>query len=150
MNELQAIFISSLLLKLHHIISYLLLGKPSKSVESSSPTNIPQTFLANPSLPNPTLSYTSPSSSSSSYIFHGVGPLVDPFRSHVSRSLFKGLPFLFCQLGSSVSLPWVICFEAFYLHVVSSFCCIPVIIVGPDTKLKQTKFIGPCIILIVE
>ena len=31
------------------------------------------------------------SSSSSSYIFHGVGPLVDPFRSHESRSLFKGL-----------------------------------------------------------
>ena len=31
-------------------------------------------------------------SSSSSYICHGVGPLVDPFRSHVSRSLFKGLP----------------------------------------------------------
>ena len=26
---------------------------------------------------------------SSSYICHGVGPLVDPFRSHVSRSLFK-------------------------------------------------------------
>jgi len=24
----------------------------------------------------------------------------------------------FCQLGSSVSLPWVIYFEAFYLHVV--------------------------------
>jgi len=33
----------------------------------------------------------------------------------------------FCQSDSSVSLPWVICFEAFYLHVVSSFCCIPVI-----------------------
>ena len=32
------------------------------------------------------------SSSSSSSIRHGVGPLVDPFRSHVSRSLFKGLP----------------------------------------------------------
>ena len=59
-------------------------------------------------------------SSSSSYIFHGVGPLVDPFRSHVSRSLFKGLPDSFCQLGSSISLP-------FYLHVVSSFSCIPVI-----------------------
>ena len=28
---------------------------------------------------------------SSSYTCHGVGPLVDPFRSHVSRSLFKGL-----------------------------------------------------------
>ena len=26
------------------------------------------------------------------HIFHGVWPLVDPFRSHVSRSLFKGLP----------------------------------------------------------
>ena len=33
----------------------------------------------------------------------------------------------FCQLGSSVSLPWVIYFEAFYLHVVSSSSCIPVI-----------------------
>jgi len=33
----------------------------------------------------------------------------------------------FCPLGSSVSLPWVIYFEAFCLHVVSSFYCIPVI-----------------------
>ena len=33
----------------------------------------------------------------------------------------------FCQLGSSISLPWVIYFEAFYLHVVSSLSCIPVI-----------------------
>ena len=33
----------------------------------------------------------------------------------------------FCQLGSSISLPWVIYFEAFYLHIVSSFSCIPVI-----------------------
>jgi len=33
----------------------------------------------------------------------------------------------FCQLGKSVSLPWVIYYEAFYLHVVSSFSCIPVI-----------------------
>ena len=32
----------------------------------------------------------------------------------------------YCQLGSSVSLPRVIYFEAFYLHVVSSFSCIPV------------------------
>ena len=31
-----------------------------------------------------------------------------------------------CQSDSSVSLPWVIYFEAFYLHVVSSFSCIPV------------------------
>jgi len=33
----------------------------------------------------------------------------------------------FCQLGISVSLSWVIYYEAFYLHVVSSFSCIPVI-----------------------
>jgi len=33
----------------------------------------------------------------------------------------------FCQLGNSVSLPWVIYYESLYLHVVSSFCCIPVI-----------------------
>ena len=33
----------------------------------------------------------------------------------------------FCQLESYVSLPWVIYFEAFYLHAVSSFSCIPVI-----------------------
>ena len=33
----------------------------------------------------------------------------------------------FCQLRSSNSLPWVIRFEAFCLHVVSSFSCIPVI-----------------------
>ena len=33
----------------------------------------------------------------------------------------------FCQLGSSVSLHWVIYFEVFYLHV-SSFSCIPEIL----------------------
>jgi len=33
----------------------------------------------------------------------------------------------FYQLGSSISLPWVIYFEAFYLNVVPIFSCIPVI-----------------------
>jgi len=33
----------------------------------------------------------------------------------------------FFQSGNSVSLPWVIYCEAFHLHVVSSFSCIPVI-----------------------
>jgi hypothetical protein len=33
----------------------------------------------------------------------------------------------FCQLGSSVSLLWVIYYETFCLHVVSSFSCIPVV-----------------------
>jgi hypothetical protein len=32
-----------------------------------------------------------------------------------------------CQLGNSVSLPRIIHYEAFYIHVVSSFSCIPVI-----------------------
>ena len=44
----------------------------------------------------------------------------------------------FCQLGSTVSLPWVIYFEAFYLHVVSSFSCIPVIC--PKLVLFLTPF----------
>src|SRR5215469_4531970 len=33
----------------------------------------------------------------------------------------------FCQLGNSVSLPWVICYEVFCLHVLSSSSCIPVV-----------------------
>jgi len=37
--------------------------------------------------------------SSSSYICHGVGSLVDPFRSHVSRSLFK-VEYCFITLGN--------------------------------------------------
>jgi hypothetical protein len=39
------------------------------------------------------------SSSSSSYICYGVGPLVDPFRSQVSRSLFKGVPRFLLPVG---------------------------------------------------
>jgi len=38
-------------------------------------------------------------SSSSSYVCHGVRPLVDPFRSHVSRSLFRGLPRFLLPIG---------------------------------------------------
>jgi hypothetical protein len=38
-------------------------------------------------------------SSSSSYICHGIGPLVDPFRSHVSRSHFKVLPWFLLPVG---------------------------------------------------
>ena len=33
----------------------------------------------------------------------------------------------FCQMENSVSLPWVIYYEAFYLHFISSFSCTPVI-----------------------
>jgi len=37
----------------------------------------------------------------------------------------------FCQFGSTVSLPRVIYFEAFYLYVVSSSSCIPVVYLEP-------------------
>ena len=42
------------------------------------------------------------------YLCHGVGPPVDLFQSHVSRSLFRGPKVChdsFCQMGNSVSLP---------------------------------------------
>jgi len=38
-------------------------------------------------------------SSSSSSICHGIRPLVDPFRSHASRSLFNGLPWFLLPVG---------------------------------------------------
>jgi hypothetical protein len=41
----------------------------------------------------------------------------------------------FCQMGNCVSLPWVIYHEAFCLHVVSSFSCIPVIC--PEAKVSS-------------
>ena len=44
----------------------------------------------------------------------------------------------FCQLGSSVSLPWVIYFEALYLHVVSSFSCIMRFIRYPYCALQSS------------
>jgi len=37
----------------------------------------------------------------------------------------------FCQLGNNISLSWVVCREAFCLHVVSSSSCIPVVCVEP-------------------
>jgi len=46
-----------------------------------------------------TLKYYSVKTSSSSYVCHGVRPLVDPFRSHVSRSLFRGLPRFLLPFG---------------------------------------------------
>ena len=51
----------------------------------------------------------------------------------------------FCQLGNSVLLPWVIYYEAFYLDVVSSFSCIPVIC--PELVLFLIPLQFVCIIL---
>jgi len=47
----------------------------------------------------------------------------------------------FCQSDSSVSLPWVIYFEAFCLHVVSSFSCIPVICPNLVLFLTPLQFV---------
>ena len=47
----------------------------------------------------------------------------------------------FCQLASSISLPWVIYFEAFYLHVVTSFSCIPVICPKLVLFLNPLRFV---------
>ena len=44
-------------------------------------------------------SSSSSSSTTSSYICHAAGPHVDPFRSHVSRSLIKGLPWFLLPVG---------------------------------------------------
>jgi len=47
----------------------------------------------------------------------------------------------FCQLGNSVSLPWVIYYEAFYLHGVSSFSCVPVICTKLVLFLTPLQFV---------
>ena len=47
----------------------------------------------------------------------------------------------FCQLRSSVSLPWVIYLEACCLHVVSSFSCIPVICPKLVSFLTPLQFV---------
>ena len=60
----------------------------------------------------------------------------------------------FCQLGNTVSLPWVIYCEAFYLHVVSRFSCIPVICLKLLLFLTPLQFVylfcnlSECILLL--
>ena len=56
---------------------------------------------------------------SSSSVFHGVGPLVDPFRSHASRTLFNGLPWFLLPVGKY-------CFITFgyLLRGILFTCCI--------------------------
>jgi hypothetical protein len=50
----------------------------------------------------------------------------------------------FCQLGKSVSLPWVIYYGAFNLHVVSSFSFIPVICSKLVLFLIAFQFVYDC------
>jgi len=51
-------------------------------------------------------------------------------------------------LGNSVSLPWVIYYEAFYLHVASTFSCILVIcpeLVFTNYLIPLYMFVRPSI-----
>jgi hypothetical protein len=62
---------------------------------------------------------------SSSWCHNGVGPLVDLFRPHTSKSpvLFLGS---FCLLMCNFLLPLVISYKAFCSHVICDFSCSPV------------------------
>ena len=53
----------------------------------------------------------------------------------------------FCQSDSSVPLPWIIHFETFYLHVVSSFSCIPGIC--PKIGVIFNSFANLCICSVI-
>jgi hypothetical protein len=55
---------------------------------------------------------------SSSCSYQGTGPLVDPLRSHTSRSLFGGLPLFLLPLGVYFLSICIICYVAFDLRVV--------------------------------
>ena len=80
-------------------------------------------------------------SSSSSYIFHLVGHLLTRSGLTYPEVSSKVYHDSFCQLGNSISLPWVIYFEAFYLHVISSFSCIPVICPKLVLFLTRLQFV---------
>ena len=77
--------------------------------------------------------------SSLSYIYHGVDHLLIRSGHTYPEVSSKVCHDSFCQLGNSVSLPWVIYYGAFYLHVVSSFSCIPVTCPKLAKKLKSSS-----------
>ena len=68
-----------------------------------------------------------PLPSSSSYIYHGVGHLLTCSGLTYPEISSKICHDFYYQLENSVLLPWVIYYEAFYLHVVCSFSYIPVL-----------------------
>ena len=69
------------------------------------------------------------------HLFTRSGPTYPEVSSKVCHDSF-------CQLGNSVSLPWVIYYEAFYLHVVSSFSCIKVIFPKLVLFLTPLQFVN--------
>ena len=84
------------------------------------------------------------------HLHHAVWPPVDQLRFHTSRSLFNGLPAVFCLSVCSVLVFSVICHEAFSLYVATSFCCNPVFC--PKTGVTFNSFavfynLSKCILL---
>jgi hypothetical protein len=75
---------------------------------------------------------SSSSSSSSSSICHGVGPLVDPFWSHVSRSLFTVLPWFILPVGE-------LCFIILgnLLRCILFTCCIQFLFYSSNLSLNM-------------
>jgi hypothetical protein len=67
---------------------------------------------------------SSSSSSSTTTTYNRVGPLVDLFWSHMSRSLFKGLPWFLLPVGLNFLVFLVINYGAFCLYVATYFFCI--------------------------
>jgi hypothetical protein len=47
------------------------------------------------------------------------------------------------KLGNSVSSPWIICYEAFYLHVVSSFFCVIIIYINDNDAVINNNYGTP-------
>ena len=79
------------------LFSYLLHWWPPSLSSESLPNNI---HFRSPDISGACqLTCLNFASSSSSYVCHGVRPLVDSFRSHVSRSLFRGLPRFLLPIG---------------------------------------------------
>ena len=71
--------------------------------------------------------------SSSSSIFHAVGPLVDPSRSHVSRSLCNCLPWFLLPVGEYCFITLGNLLRGILFNDVSSFSCI--LVVYPELVL---------------
>jgi hypothetical protein len=80
---------------------------------------------------------SSSSSSSSSCICHGVGPLVHPFRSPVSRSLFKGLPWFVLPVGE-----WCFITLGNLLRGILFACCIHFLLCSSNLSKIGVIFIS--------
>jgi len=70
--------------------------------------------------------------------FHGVGPLVDPFRSHVSRSLFKGRPWFLLPVGAQYFITL-----GNLLRDILFTCCIQLLLYSSNLSKTGVFFLNP-------